>query len=149
MLTENARPPLPWTVTRTNSTPLHTSRGLAGHPRNVKMGLGIIKRGYLLQFARRHPCFSGVVPTLVGSKDAHVLHSKVKNLLAKTVVEKVPLAQRKSGFYSPYFPVPNKDGSLRPIVDLRHLNRALMKRTFRMTTLKQILAHILSGDWFF
>ncbi len=35
--------------------------------------LGIIKQGYSLQFAWRPPRFSGVVPTLVQSKDAHIL----------------------------------------------------------------------------
>ncbi len=52
--------------------------------------LGIIKRGYSLQFARRPPRFSGMVPTLVQSTDAHVLHSEVMNLLAKGAVETVP-----------------------------------------------------------
>ncbi len=70
-------------------------------------------------------------------------------LLAKGAAEIVPLDQSESGFYSHYFLVPKKDGSLRPILDLRHLNRALMKRPFRMTTLKQILSQICPGDWFF
>ncbi|KAL0183526.1 hypothetical protein M9458_019222, partial [Cirrhinus mrigala] len=111
--------------------------------------MGIIKRGYSLQFARRHPCFSGVVPTLVVSKDAHVLRSEVMILLEKGAVEVVHPAQSESGFYSRYFLVPKKDGGLRPILDLRHLNRALMKRPFKIITLKQILSHIRPGDWFF
>ncbi|KAL0200336.1 hypothetical protein M9458_003523, partial [Cirrhinus mrigala] len=111
--------------------------------------LGIIKRGYSFQFTRRPPRFSGVVPTLVVSKDAHVLRSEVMNLLEKGVVEVVHPAQSESGFYSRYFLVPKKDGGLRPILDLRLLNRALMKRPFKMITLKQILSHIHPGDWFF
>ncbi|KAI2646365.1 Gag-Pol polyprotein [Labeo rohita] len=89
--------------------------------------MGIIKRGYSLRFARRPPHFSGVVPTLVVSKDAHVLRSEVMILLEKGAVEVVHPAQSESGFYSRYFLVPKKDGGLRPILDLRHLNRALMK----------------------
>ncbi|KAL0195701.1 hypothetical protein M9458_009273, partial [Cirrhinus mrigala] len=111
--------------------------------------LGIIKRGYSLQFARRPPRFSGMVPTLVVSKDAHVLRSEVMNLLEKGAVEVVHPAQSESGFYSRYFLVPKKDGGLRPILDLRLLNRALMKRPFKIITLKQILSHIRPGDWFF
>lgn len=62
--------------------------------------LGIIKRGYSLQFARRPPRFSGVVSTSVQSKDAHVLRSEVMNLLAKRAIETVPPPQGESGFYS-------------------------------------------------
>ncbi|KAI2659229.1 Gag-pol polyprotein [Labeo rohita] len=111
--------------------------------------MGIIKRGYSLQFARRPPRFSAVVPTLVVSKDTHVLRSEVMNLLEKGAVEVVHPAQSESGFYSRYFLVPKKDGGLRPILDLRHLNRALMKRPLKMITLRQILSHIRPGDWFF
>ncbi|KAL0161520.1 hypothetical protein M9458_045245, partial [Cirrhinus mrigala] len=110
--------------------------------------MGIIKRGYSLQFARRPPRFSGVVPTVVMSRDAHVLRSEVLILLEKGAIEVVHPAQSESGFYSRYFLVPKKDGGLRPILDLRHLNRALMKRPFKMLTLKQILSHVRPGDWF-
>ncbi|KAI2654623.1 Transposon Ty3-G Gag-Pol polyprotein [Labeo rohita] len=110
--------------------------------------LGIVKRGYSLQFARRPPRFSGVVPTVVMSRDAHVLHSEVMILLEKGAIEVVHPAQSDSGFYSRYFLVPKKDGTLRPILDLRRLNQALMRRPFKMLTLKQILSHVRSGDWF-
>ncbi len=60
----------------------------------------------------------------------------------------VPPALSESGFYSRYFLFPKKDGGLRPILDLRRLNHALMRRPFRMITLKQILSQICTGDWF-
>ncbi|KAI2650071.1 Transposon Ty3-G Gag-Pol polyprotein [Labeo rohita] len=110
--------------------------------------LGIVKRGYSLQFARRPPRFSGVVPTVVMSRDAHVLRSVVMILLEKGAIEVVHPAQSDSAFYSRYFLVPKKDGTLRPILDLRRLNQALMRRPFKMLTLKQILSHVRSGDWF-
>ncbi len=96
--------------------------------------LGIIKRGRTLQFARRPLWFRGVVSTLVQRSTAQVLHAEVMSLLVKGAVETVPPAQSESGFYSHYFLVPKKDGGLRPILDLRHLNRTLMKRPFRMIT---------------
>ncbi len=70
--------------------------------------MGIIKWGYSLQFVQRPPCFSGMVPTSVQSKDAHVLHSEVMTLLAKGAIETVPPAQSESGFYSLYLLVPKK-----------------------------------------
>ncbi len=110
--------------------------------------MGIIKRGYSLQFARRPQRFSGVVSTLVQGENARVLRSEVMTLLEKGAIEMVPPALSESGFYSRYFLVPKKDGGLRPILDLRRLNHALMRRPFRMITLKQILSQIRTGDWF-
>ncbi len=100
--------------------------------------MGIIKRGYSLQFARRPPRFSGVVSTSVQGENARVLRSEVMTLLEKGAIEMVPPALSGSGFYSRYFLVPKKDGGLRPILDLRCLNHTLMRRPFRMITLKQI-----------
>ncbi len=110
--------------------------------------MGIIKRGYSLQFARRPPRFSGVVSTSVQGENARVLHSEVMMLLEKGAIEMVSPALSESGFYSRYFLVPKKDGGLRPILDLRCLNHALMRRPFRMITLKQILSQIRTEDWF-
>ncbi len=107
--------------------------------------MGIIKRGYSLQFARRHLRFSCVVSTSVQGENARVLRSEVMTLLEKGAIEMVPPALSESGFYSRYFLFPKKDGSLRPILDLRCLNHALMRRPFSM---KQIPSQIRTGDWF-
>ncbi len=78
----------------------------------------------------------------------YLSRTEVMNLLERGAIEIVPPAQRESGFYSRYFLVPKKEGDLWPILDFRFLNHALMKRSFRMITLKQILAQICPGDWF-
>ncbi len=93
--------------------------------------------------------FGGVVPTSVQRSNAHILGAEVMSLLGKGAVATVSPAQSESGFYSRYFLVPKKDDGLRPILDLRHLIRALMKWPFRMITSKQILLQLCSGDWFF
>ncbi len=92
--------------------------------------MGIIKRGYSLQFARRPPRFSGVVSSSVHGEN------EVMTLLEKGAIEMVPPA------------LSEKDGGLRPILELRRLNHALMRRPFRMIMLKQILSQICTGDWF-
>ncbi len=107
-----------------------------------------VRRGYTLQFARRPLRFHGVLATTVRSENAQVLRAEVMNLLEKGAIEIVPPAQSESGFNSRYFLFPQKDGGLQPILDLRLLNYALMKRSFRMITLKQILWQICPGDWF-
>lgn len=69
-------------------------------------------------------------------------------LFAKGAVEIVPPANCESGFLSCYFLVPKRDDGLRTILDLRHLNSSLMRQSFRMMTVKKILAHICPKDWF-
>ncbi len=83
----------------------------------------------------------------VRGENAAVLRAKVATLLEKGAIEPVPLAEMKKGFYSLYFIVPKK-GGLRPILDLRTLNRALHKLPFRMLTLKHILTCVRNQDWF-
>ncbi len=60
----------------------------------------------------------------------------------------MPSAISESGFFSRYFLIPKRDGGLSPILDLRHLNHSLMHWSFKMLTIKQILAHICHEDWF-
>ncbi len=110
--------------------------------------LSVIERGYTLQFRRRPPRFNGVVQSLTSPQNAQALRQEIGCLLEKGAVERVPPNELESGFYSRYFVVPKRDGGLRPILDLRPINRALGKRPFRMIMLKQILAQIRPGDWF-
>ncbi len=70
--------------------PLETIQHLATHaevwqaiPGVSNWVLGIIKRGYTLQFARRPPQFGGEVSTSVQHSNAHVLRAEVMSLQAK------------------------------------------------------------------
>ncbi|KAI2652818.1 ORF V: Enzymatic polyprotein [Labeo rohita] len=108
-----------------------------------------VRLGYAIQFARRPPRYRGILSTSVHS-DTHaaVLCAEVAVLLAKDAIEPVPPAEMKSGFYSPYFIVPKKSGGLRPILDLRALNRSLLRLPFKMLTTKRMLTCIRPQDWF-
>ncbi len=122
--------------------------GLAELPRPFRWLLRTIRLGYAIQFARRPPKFRGIRFTSVLNKDAPVLRVEVAVLLAKDAIEPFPPAEMKSGFYSPYFIVPKKGGGLRPIMDLRVLNRALHKLPFRMLTKRGIFQCVRPFDWF-
>ncbi len=98
-----------------------------------------IRLSYAIQFARRPPKFRGVHFTSVKAVDTHVLRAEIAVLLAKDAIELVPPADMRSGFYSPDFIVPKKNGGLRPILDLRVLNRSLHKLPFKC---------IRPRDWF-
>ncbi len=107
-----------------------------------------IRLGYAIQFARRPPKFRGIRFTSVKAADAPVLRAEIAVLLAKDAIEPVPPADMGSGLFSPYFIVPKKGGGLRPILDLRVLNRALHKLPFKMLTQKRIFGCVRPLDWF-
>ncbi|XDV29341.1 hypothetical protein PO909_032478 [Leuciscus waleckii] len=86
-----------------------------------------------------------VSPSLQGRS---VLRAEIAILLTKDAIEPVPPADMKTGFYSPYFIVPKKGGGLRPILDLRVLNRSLHRLSFKMLTQKRIFKCIRPQDWF-
>ncbi len=107
-----------------------------------------IRLGYAIQFARRPPKFNGILETSVAVRNAPVLREEIAVLLAKDAIEPVPPAEMRQGFYSTYFIVPKKRGGLRPILDLRVLNRALHKLPFKMRTRRRIIKCIQPQDWF-
>ncbi len=68
-------------------------------------------------------------------------------LLAKDVMEPVPPADMKAGFFSPYIIVPKKSGGLRPILGLRILNWAFHKPPFKMLMQNRIFGCIRPQVW--
>ena len=76
------------------------------------------------------------------------MEQEVNTPLRKEAIEVVPPRDTESGFYSQFFIVPMKDGGLRPILELRHLNRSVMPLMFRMLTINQVVSQISSEDWF-
>ncbi len=52
------------------------------------------------------------------------------------------------GFHSNYFLVRKKDGSFRPILDLRRLNKSLKRLAFRMLRIVDVRHAIEPGMWF-
>ncbi len=111
--------------------------------------LRTIRSSYTLQFGRNPPRFDGVHLTVVNSASkASVLRQELSSFLQKGAIEEVPQSDIEQGFFSRYFLVPKRDGSLRPILDLRHLNFSLYKGKFKMLTMKTIMSQVQEGDWF-
>ncbi|XDV35654.1 hypothetical protein PO909_005555 [Leuciscus waleckii] len=88
--------------------------------------LNIIERGYSLQFGRRPQRKAARIDTTVKKEVAHLLRAEIAKLLSKGAIEPLSQAQSEGGMYSRYFLVPKKYGGLRPILDLRRLNKALL-----------------------
>ncbi|KAG6921640.1 hypothetical protein G0U57_006119, partial [Chelydra serpentina] len=63
-------------------------------------------------------------------------------------IEGVPREFQGKGFYSCYFLIPKVKGGLRQILDLRGLNRYMVKYRFRMVSLVKIIPALDPGDWY-
>ncbi|KAI7809562.1 hypothetical protein IRJ41_011558 [Triplophysa rosa] len=107
-----------------------------------------IMQGYRLQFVMKPPLFNGVLSSHAEESSAHILNEEISSLLMKGAIQVVPPSLISQGFYSRYFLVPKKDGSLRPILDLRMLNKHLRKYNFRMLNHGTLACTIKQNDWF-
>ena len=110
--------------------------------------LSIIKEGYKLEFIQKPP-FQGIKSTLVNTKNLVLLKAEVNTLLEKNAIEIVSKSETQSGFYSTLFLVKKKNGKMRPVINLRPLNRYLRKQHFKMDTLSKVLNLVKQNDWAF
>ncbi len=84
-------------------------------------------------------------------KDQHqvlALSKEIQNLLEKGAIEPVDPHVQPGGFHSKYFLVRKKDGSFRPILDFRRLNKSLKCLPFCMLRIVDVRHAIESGMWF-
>ena len=73
------------------------------------------------------------------------MEEEVGSLLRKGAIEQVH--EETLGFFSYLFLVPKKEGGRRPVINLKPLNQYIRKKSFRMTTLKEVGQSIRQGDW--
>jgi ribonuclease HI len=108
--------------------------------------LDTIRHGYKLEF-QEIPNFNGIRKTVVPKEKLHFLLQEVEELLQKQAVEEVPQTEINQGFYSTLFLVPKKTGDLRPVINLKPLNKYLRKQHFKMDSLKTVLNLVQKGDF--
>lgn len=63
-------------------------------------------------------------------------------------IERVKSSDPMRGFYLSYFLVPKKDGSFRPILNLRRLNQFIKVLRFHILRTIDVLQVVSEGDWF-
>ena len=76
----------------------------------------------------------------------NILATEILTLLEKEAISKIPPPLGK-GFLSRMFVVPNKDGNVRPIIDLRDLNRFVIQAHFKIEGIHLIKDLLGEGDW--
>lgn len=69
---------------------------------------------------------------------------EVADLLRKRAIERAPA---QLGFYALIFLVPKKSGKMRPVFNMKPLNRYISARGFQMATIKMIAGSISKGDF--
>ena len=111
--------------------------------------LSIIRQGYQLTIVKTPPLSLRPLETPLRGLHKEHLETAVRELLAKAAIAPVLDWAESPGFYSPYFLTSKKDGSLRPILNLKHFNSFLAEEKFRMDTLVNILSTLHLGDWMF
>ncbi|XP_068583377.1 LOW QUALITY PROTEIN: uncharacterized protein [Cebidichthys violaceus] len=106
-------------------------------------------QGYKLQFRRRPPASSRVKMTsITDPAKSLALYQELAALLAKGAIERVDPLSQPGGFYSTYFLVKKKGSGLRPVLDLRGLNKFLKVLPFHMLSTADVLRAVSRGEWF-
>lgn len=111
-----------------------------------KWVLSVMREGYQLDFLEKFP-FIGVKETKVSAKNLSIYQKEIDSLLEKGVIIPVSVNNTLKGFYSTFFfLVKKKTGGLRPVINLRPLNKYLRKIHFNMNTLSTVLNPVKIGD---
>lgn len=76
---------------------------------------------------------------------AQAMTQEVNNLASKCAIR--PVAPHSPGFYSPVFLVPKSDGSWRPVINLKELNRHVVHHHFKMEGIRMLQGLIQEVDW--
>ena len=78
------------------------------------------------------------------AEKSQVLSQEVENLAAKEAIQLV--ADDSEGYTSPIFLVPMSDGSWRPVINLKSLNRYVITH-FKMESIRTVKGLMQRGDW--
>ncbi|XP_041433304.1 uncharacterized protein LOC121398305 [Xenopus laevis] len=70
----------------------------------------------------------------------------IANMEQTGVITPVPPSETFCGFYSNLFLVPKKDGSFRPVLDLKFLNKHIRSVRFKMETLRSVIRGMEPGQ---
>ena len=106
--------------------------------------LGVVK-GYQLELVRSPSQINPITSVARSPSEHQAIEAEVQALLVKGAVRKVHL--RSDQFTSRLFVVPKKDGSLRPVINLKPLNSHMKNQHFKMEGIHKVKELLRRGDW--
>ena len=88
-------------------------------------------------------------PPHLSAQDRALLWEEVTKLKEKGAIQELSPSQEKlqTGFFSNLFLVPKKDGSARPVINLRALNQFIPMEHFKMEGMQTLRDLLRQGDW--
>ena len=104
-----------------------------------------IVSGYCLEFDQEPMQTAPPTPFKLSRPEERLVDQEIKKLLKKGAIEVVEHAENQ--FLSNIFTVPKKDGTRRPVIDVRQLNQFVKKVPFKMEDLTQIPSVLQKGDF--
>ena len=104
-----------------------------------------IASGYCLEFDQEPMQTAPPTSFKLSRPEEKLVDQEIKKLLKKGAIEVVEHAENQ--FLSNIFTVPKKDGTRRPVIDLRQLNQFVKKVPFKMEDLTQIPSVLQKGDF--
>ena len=105
-----------------------------------------LRHGYSIEF-QDNPPLSNTPIFGLNSKHPKV-KEEIQKMIQKGALEKV-YNTNSPGFYSRIFVVPKKTGDLRPVIDLKMLNKFLKPKPFKMETAQSVRRAMKKGMWVF
>ncbi|CAJ0931053.1 unnamed protein product [Ranitomeya imitator] len=107
----------------------------------------LVSSGYKIEFSSPPPTrfFPSRLPS--SAAQSRALLCAIHTLRQSGVIVPVPEHERFKGFYSNLFVVPKKDGKVRPILDLKLLNKCVRVRHFRMESLRSVISSMERGEF--
>ena len=108
-----------------------------------------VRHGFRIEFLERPPPPTGVrltpVPRTPEAREA--LQNEIDALVHKGVVEHVPQEEAGEGFYSTFFVVPKKPEGLRPILNLKPFNTAVVRKGFKLDSVRSVRNELRRNDF--
>ena len=105
----------------------------------------VVSKGYAIEFLSRPSLQESPIWTILPKEQHPLLWEEINQMLEKEAI--VEIKTKSKGFYSTFFLVPKPDGSQRPILNLKPLNKFLKVQKFKMCTPQIIIPTLRQGDW--
>ena len=112
----------------------------------------LIEDGHEIVFENKAPPLTGPQwnkATKLPPAQMKVIRQEVKDLVSKGAMRKISKeeAQQNRGFYSKMFCVSKPNKKWRPIINLKPFNKYVLKKNFKMETVRDVRNLLQPGMW--